>query len=93
MESATAGHTLAERMMGAARLQIWAFRSRFSSSQETLSTRLRSSSKGTSSALGPTTKPSSERNDTVPLTRNYIASRESDLRRHDSVASALRIAG
>ena len=34
-----------------------------------------------------------KRNDVVPLTRNYIASRESDLRRHDSAASALRIAG
>jgi len=31
--------------------------------------------------------------DTVPLTRSYIAARETDLRRHDSAAFALRIAG
>ena len=34
-----------------------------------------------------------KRNDTVPLTRNYIGAREADLRNHDSVAAALRIAG
>jgi cyclopropane-fatty-acyl-phospholipid synthase len=35
----------------------------------------------------------SKKLDTVPVTRSYIAAREADLRRQDSAAAALRIAG